>query len=203
MNNKMWWTAAISVFLLSGLAMGSAGADEITQCDVLVSHPLDPDKVTTGVSSSKVDHPAGIAACTAAVAADPDSARAHYQLGRVYFYDGQADKAMPHLEIAAAAGYRQAMFVLGYILDSGLGGGETDTCRTEDLWARAARAGRLAAQVSYPHHVLRGRFSGCNVQVDNVEMMQFLEQARARKLDYYQGVLVADLVEDLTARMAH
>jgi tetratricopeptide (TPR) repeat protein len=194
--------AAISALLLSGLAAGTvSAAEEITECDRLVSHPLDPDRVTTGVPTSKVDHPAGIAACEAAVKADPDSARAHYQLGRVYFYDGQADKALPHLEIAAAANHRQTMFVLGYILDSGQGGVEPDTCRTEALWARAARAGRLAALVSYPHHVVRGRFDDCTVQVSNAEMMGFLEQAQTFKLDYYQGVLLEDVIDDLTAYM--
>jgi hypothetical protein len=49
---------------------------------------------------------------------------------------------------------------------------------------------------------MRGRFSNCTVQVGDAEMMVFLEQAKARKLDYYQTVLVNDLIEDLSARMA-
>ena len=189
-----------SCFALGVVALVSwapASAQYIHQCDVLVSHPLDPDRVIAGVPSSQVNHPAGIAACTAAVEAEPDNPRFQYQLGRVYFYDGQSEKALPHLEKAAAAGYRQAMFVLGYVLDSGLGGVSPDVCRTEDLWARAARAGRLAAMVSYPHHVVRGRFDACKVQLSKAEMMGLLEQAKARRLDYYQGVLVADIIMDL------
>ncbi len=202
MNMHLSWRALLAALVVAGPSAGLVAAQEITECDVLVSHPLDPDRVTTGVPTSKVDHPAGIAACTAAIEGDPDNPRLHYQLGRVYFYNGQADKALPHLEKAAAGGYRQALFVLGYVLDTGLGGVAADTCRTEELWARAARAGRLAAMVSYPHHVVRGRFDDCTVQVSNEEMMQFLEQARTFKLDYYQGVLVADVIEDLKAHMA-
>ncbi len=185
----------LAVWLLAG----PAGAQYIHRCDVLVSHPLDPDRVIAGVPTSQVDHPAGIAACTAAVEVEPDNPRFHYQLGRVYFYDQQAEKAMPHLEKAAAAGHRQAMFVLGYILDSGEGGVDRDVCRTEDLWARAARAGRLAALVSYPHHAARGRFDDCRIQVSKAEMMGFLEQAGERRLDYYQRVLLDDVKEDLQA----
>jgi len=176
--------------------------EEISRCDVLTSHPLDPDRITDGVSTSKVLIEEGIAACITAVNKDPENPRLNYQLGRVYFYDDQVDKAMPHLEQAATGGYRQAEFVLGYVLDTGLGGMEQDTCRTEELWSRAARSGRLAALVSYPHHVMRGRFSDCTVRIGDAEMMEFLEQARARKLDYYQTVLVDDLIEDLNARMA-
>lgn len=195
--------AAITALMLSGFTVGALpSAAQVTECDGLASHPRDPDRVTTGVPTADVDIAAGIVACEAAVEADPDSARAHYQLGRVYFYADQADKAMPHLEIAAAANHRQTTFVLGYILDNGLKGVEKDTCRAEQLWARSARAGRLAALVSYPHHVVRGRFDDCTLQVSDAEMMDFLEQARTFELDYYQGVLVADVTEDLAAYIA-
>ena len=184
------------------LVVASAGADEgITRCDELVSHPLDPDRVTTGVSTSEVPSAEGIAACLEAVADYPDNPRLHYQLGRVYYYDGQTAEAIPHLEAAAGAGYRQAEFVLGYLYDGGLNGAKDDVCRTEALWLSSARHGRLAAMVSYPHHVLRGRFDECKIQADDQEMMRFLERAKDRKLDYYQTVLVDDLVADLMARM--
>jgi len=198
-------TTGLRCLILSCLLTGvTAGAsDEITRCDELVSHPLDPDRVTTGVSPSDVTSDEGIAACLAAVADDPDNPRLHYQLGRVYYYDGQTDEAIPHLETAAAAGYRQAEFVLGYLYDGGRNGAMDDVCQTEELWLNSARHGRLAAMVSYPHHVARGRFDDCEIQADLQEMMSFLEQAKARKLDYYQTVLVNDLVEDLQRRMSN
>ena len=189
---------AIIALISCGFIAGTVSADDhITECDRLISHPKDPDRVTTGVPTSEMNHAAGIAACLAAIETDSDSARAHYQLARVYFYDGQVDKAMPHLEIASAGNYRQAMFVLGYLLDVGVEGIEPDVCRTEDLWLRSARAGRLAALVSYPHHVVRGRFDACEIQASKAEMVEFLERANTRKLDYYQGVLVSDVMVDL------
>lgn len=179
-----------------------SGNPAVTRCDELTAHPLDPDRVTTGVPTAEVELIAGIDACEAAVAAQPDNARLHYQLGRVLFYGNRGQEALHHLEIASSGGHRQAQFVLGYIIDEGLQGAPQDPCRVEDLWARSARSGRLAALVSYPHHVVRGRFAGCDLQVSDEELMSFLERARERELDYYQTVLVNDVTEDLEARMA-
>lgn len=194
-------TIALRGLMLTCLltATMAAADDEVTRCDELVSHPLDPDRVTSGVSTGDVPAEAGIAACLDAVARDPGNPRLHYQLGRVYYYDGQTAEAIPHLETAAAAGYRQAEFVLGYLHDGGRNGAEDNVCKTEALWLSSARHGRLAAMVSYPHHALRGRFDGCDIQAGSDEMLSFLEQAKARGLDYYQTVLVDDLMEDLTA----
>ena len=197
------WSLGLMVAIASPLV---AVPDEtpvgVSRCDALVSHPLDPDRVTEGVPSDDVDVEAGIAACRDAVAADPDNPRWNYQLARAYFYDGQVEESLPYLERSAAAGYRQAQFVLGYILDGGLRGAPDDICRTEDLWLRSARGGRLAALVSYPHHVVRGRFDGCTVQATDAELRAFLDEAKSRDLNYYQRVLVGDISEDLSARIA-
>jgi len=188
-----------SLALLGLFATTLGQAHELTECDRLVAHPLDPERITTGVPTSAVKHPEGIAACLAAVADDPDNPRLNYQLARVYYYDDQADKSMPYLEMAAAAGYRQAQFVLGFILSITPAEDEqANRCRIEDLWLRSARAGRLAALVSYPHHVVRGEFKGCKLQADKAEMLGFLERTKKRKLSYYQQVLVGDLIEDVT-----
>lgn len=187
-----------SLILLGLLAATVCQAHELTECDRLVAHPLDPDRITTGVPSSDVKHPEGIAACLSAVADDPDNARLNYQLARVYYYDDQVDKAMPYLEMAAAAGYRQAQFVLGFILSiTPAPDAQANRCHIEDLWHRSARAGRLAALVSYPHHAVRGEFKGCKLQADKSEMLGFLERTKKRKLSYYQNVLVSDLIEDV------
>ncbi len=172
-------------------------ASEVTECDVLVSHPSDPDRVTEGVSSAAVDHELGIAACKTAVANDSANPRLNYLLARVLFYDEKADAAIPYLEKAAAGDYRQAQFVLGYILADGRGGVEADICRVEMLWSESARNGRLAALISYPHHFVRGRFDACEMHVPPSEMEDFLTQAEERQLDYYQRVLVGDVRADL------
>ena len=191
--------STVVLIVTSLLSAISGHTEEVTECDRLVAHPLDPDRITTGVSSSKVPHDEGIAACKAAVAADPDNPRLNYQLGRVYFYAGQADKAIPHLEQSAGAGYRQAQFVLGYVYEAGRNGTQQDICRTEDLWLASARSGRLAAQVSYPHHFLKGQFDDCDDLAPKGEMLHMLESAKQRKLSYYQTLLVTDLLEGVQA----
>ena len=190
-----------SAFIPLAAAEGTP-ATTVTACDRLIAHPEDPDRVAPGVETKDVDLPAAIAACTAdldkAAPASPDYPRLQYQLGRAWFYDKQTQRALPYLERAAAAGSEQAQFVLGYVIDAGLQGVAANPCQVEDLWVRSARAGRLAAQVSYPHHALRGRFAGCRIQATPEEMRGFLKSA-ARRPDnnYYQGLLISVLQGEL------
>ncbi len=199
---------ALMLLMVSAAAPLSAAENlpgtSVTACDRLAAHPEDPDRVAPGVATKDVDLPTAIAACTVeaekAAPASPDYARLHYQLGRVFFYDQQTQKALPPLERAAAAGSEQAQFVLGYVIDEGLQGIPPNPCQVEDLWVRSARAGRLAAQVTYPHHVLRGRFAGCRIQATPEEMGAFLKTAAARPdNNYYQGLLIAVLQAELAA----
>ncbi len=190
---------AIAAVLLLGAA---ASHTDVADCDRLTSHPEDPDRAVPGVDTKDVDLPRAIAACEAAAASltkeSPAYARIQYQLGRAYFYDQQTAKAVPALERSAEAGYRQTQFVLGYIIDAELQGVAADPCRVEDLWVRSARAGRLAAEVSYPNNVMLGRFKGCKIQANDAEMGAFLEAAGKHKgLDFYQRLLVSVLEVNL------
>jgi tetratricopeptide (TPR) repeat protein len=187
------------LLLLGLLVAASSQAQQVTECDRLTAHPLDPDKITIGVPTSKVPHDEGIAACKAAVAEDPDNPRLNYQLGRVYFYADQTESAIRHLEQAAGSGHRQAQFVLGAILRKGSKGTTKNICRTEDLWLASARAGRLAAQVSYPHYLLKGQFQGCDNLAPKPDLLRMLESAQQRKLSYYQTLLITDLIEGVNA----
>ena len=174
-------------------------AEEITECDKLASHGSDPEKIAPGVSESGMNKAAAQAACEAAVAKDPNNRRLRYQLGRAYFYDGKFDKGIPHLEFAANAGSQQAQFVLGYTIDTAQAGLKKDPCRVEDLWVKSARQGRLAAQISYPHHVMRGMYKGCKQQADNAEMQGFLDAAKKQAGDYYEKLLLSMLIEEFAA----
>lgn len=201
-------TMALLLMIASASAPLSAAERQpgttVTSCDRLASHPEDPDRVAPGVATKDVNLRKAIAACTAAAdqatPASPDYARLQYQLGRAYFYDQQTKKALPPLERAAAAGSEQAQFVLGYVIDEGLQGIPANPCQVEDLWLRSARAGRLAAQVTYPHHVVRGRFAGCRTQATPEEMGAFLQSAASRPdNNYYQGLLISVLQGELAA----
>ena len=191
----MWRETVILLFV--GLTASCAIAEEqVTRCDRLVSHPSDPDRVAEGVSSSDVDHSEAIAACETAVAKSPDNARLNYQLGRVYFYAGQPAKALPRLQFAAEKQYRQAQFVLGYVLVNGLQEVPVDLCRAEQLWADSALRGRLASQVSYAHYAMRAKFGSCPLSVNPEGQLALLKAASARELDYYQRLLVTELLDE-------
>ncbi|MBT4740798.1 MAG: hypothetical protein HN793_09400 [Rhodospirillaceae bacterium] len=171
-----------------------------TFCDRLAAHPEDPDRIVDGVPTAAVDQAAAIAACEAGLAADPGNPRLTYQLSRVYFYSGRSADAVSTMEKSAAAGYRQAQFVMGAMISNNRPDASDDICDAESWWAKSAAAGRLAAQVSYVRHVTKGLFNGCTLHVSEDDMSAFLENVRATGgRDYYLRLLMADLTEDLAA----
>jgi hypothetical protein len=177
------------------LPISAQAQQQVTECDRLVSHAEDPDRVAPGIDDVK-DKPAAIAACEADIKKDPNNRRLRYQLGRVLFYDQQTAKAMPHLEFAANAGSQQAQFVLGYIIDEALQGLKREPCKTEDLWFKSANQGRFAALVSYPHHVMNAKFEGCKLQAGPAVIDGYLAKAKTSADGYYQQLLVKTLTAD-------
>ncbi len=193
------------ILALTALALWttpSFAADQVTECDKLAAHPSDPDKISPGVHDNQMNYAAAQSACEAAVAKDPNNRRLRYQLGRAYFYDKKFDKGMPHLEYAANAGAQQAQFVLGYVIDTGQAGQAKDACKVEDLWFKSAQQGRFAAEVSYPHHIVRGMFKGCKQHASNEDMQRWIESAKKQATDYYQRLLVSMVTEEFTAYKA-
>lgn len=183
--------------LMLAVAVQSAPA-VVTRCDELAAHPNDPDRVTAGVSERMVDTTAAIAACQAAVAADPANGRLNYQLARSLGYAGRGKEAAPYRDAAVRADYPQALFVVGYIHLFGLNDAPVDVCKAGDLIRRSALKGRQAGLVGFPHWTLQGRFKGCAVKQDKAEMADFLAQARAQlNGDYYQGLLIEALEAQL------
>jgi len=174
----------------------------VTDCDRLASHPEDPDIITTGVSSSKVDVPKAIAACTTAVEKDPANARLRYQLARVLAYGGDSKRATEEMKRAADGGHRQAQFVYGLFVDRGRADAPTDICVAEDYWLKAARAGRQAARLIYAQHLFQGRFDPCVVQATPSELGELLEAAAAEGRDFYKRLLIDELRDRYAERMA-
>lgn len=181
-------------------AVADRPAAAVTDCDRLASHPEDPDIVAPGVPGAKVDVPKAIAACTAAVAADPDNARVRYQLARVLAYGGDSARAAVEMKRAADDGHRQAQFVYGLFVDRQRPGAPADICIAEDYWLKAARHGRQAARVIYVQQVFRGRFDGCPVQASAAELGQLLEAAAAEARDFYERLLIEELRDRLAER---
>ena len=173
----------------------------VTECDRLASHPEDPHHVVPGLSRADIDLPAAIAACEAAVKADPSNPRLNYQLARVYGYSGVGEKAIPYRATAVDADYPQALFVVGYLHLLGLNKQPQDTCRAAELIRRAAQQDRLAGQVGFVRWAMNGTFDGCEVPQDRDEMLGFLQAARKHAGgDFYKGQLIEVLEEQVKAR---
>ncbi len=170
-----------------------------TGCDRLASHADDPFRVAPGVERSDIDLPAAIAACELAVARDPANPRLRYQLGRVYGYAGQGEKAVEHREAAVAADYPQALFVIGYLHLEGLNKARKDPCRAASLIHRSALFGRFAGLVGYPMWVMQGRFEGCPTPQDPQQLGAFLDQASTQTSDFYKQSLIGELRTKLAA----
>lgn len=202
--------AAAFVLFTAGAARADAPAkpfdparysQQPTECDRLASHPEDPNRVADGRERKDIDLPKAIAACEAAVQADPKNPRLNYQLARVYGYAGQGEKSLPYRKAATDADYPQALFVVGYITLLGMNKQPQDTCAGAELIRRSAQQGRLAGQLGFVHYVVTGRFDACPVRKDAAEMQGFLEAAK-RQIggNYYQQLLVEQLERQLQAR---
>jgi hypothetical protein len=171
----------------------------VTDCDRLAAHPDDPGRVTDGVPQAKVDLPRAVAACRAAVAADPRNPRLNYQLARALGYSNRHAEAAPNRQAAVMAGYPQALFVVGYIMVTGWSGNAPDMCTGAELIRRSALAGRKAGLVGFPHYVVNGRFDACPVKKDKAEMLAFLERAKPLTSGFYEEVMLTDLTARVKA----
>lgn len=176
----------------------SRWSQDVTECDRLASHGLDPGHVAPPVTQAGMDKPAAIAACETAVAADPENPRLNYQLGRAYGYSGRGEEAMPYRLKALEQDYPQSLFVIGYLYLNGWTI-EQDICKAQELWIRGAKYQRLAALVSLPRHTMAGDFDDCGVDIPVSDLRAYLERAGEMSSDYYVGMLVEELLEDVAA----
>jgi len=187
-------------FLVAALLAAAPADRPANDCDRLAANPEDPDRLAPPVPRERVDLPRAIAACEAAVAADPTDARARYQLSRVLSYAGQSARGVAEMKRAADDGYRQAQFVYGLVVDRRRPDAPTDICAAEPYWLKSARAGRQAARISYVRHVVKGKFDGCRVGATAAEMRGFLDEAQKGAEGYSEKLLIEDLSEALAAR---
>ncbi len=187
----------VTVLAMLVAAHAWAAAPALDDCDRLAANPPDPDRVTVGVERPDVDLPKAIAACKAAVAAHPETARFSYQLGRVLFYDNQVEPALKSFNRAADLNYRQAKFMVGMLMTRKYAGVPQDDCRVATLWIASAKQQHFNAAISYVRDRLHGRFKGCAAQASKAEMETFLKESAGRA-----GYLGDFLVEDLQAQLA-
>jgi len=173
-------------------------AEEITECDLQAGHPSDPQHLGPGVSSASMILQKAIPACRAAVVANPESARAQYQLARSLVYWADANGAdisegMKHLEIAAGMDYTQALFVLGLMYRRD----EDKECEIEALTRKAADQGLKSARLTYVDDAVSGLYQDCKWVASKAAMAAYLEAAGEQVNGYYEGMLLAALKREL------
>lgn len=189
-------------WLCLSLLLGFAGlvhGEEPDACDVAAAHPSDPDRIGAGVATADVVTHVAIPACRAAVAREPQTARFHYQLGRVLFYwatanDGDASEGVAEVAAAADMGYRQAEFVLGLLTAR-----EGDLCGAERLYRRAADQGLKSARLTYVNDVVAGRYDGCEETASHETLRSYLTGAASQIDGYYEQLFLQGLERQLEA----
>ncbi len=175
------------------LTQAAHAEEALTNCDKFASHPEDPDRVGPAVETKNLQFDKAIAACEADLKADPNNARLHYLLGRLYFYNNQNEKAVAEVRLAADKGYRQAQFVFGAFINNKRPFAPTDVCLIEQYWLKSAQAGRQAARISYVRHAVQGKFAGCKVQLNRDQMQALLDQVGKESPNYYERLYIEDL----------
>ncbi len=108
--------AELFVIALASAAFASAAAaanrPPIEACDVLAAHPDDPKRVRDGVPFAALDAAAAVSACEAAIAAQPEEPRYHFQYARALHKEDRLQTALTHYRRAAELGYAAANYAL-------------------------------------------------------------------------------------------
>jgi TPR repeat protein len=126
------------------------GADvesPVATCDRLASSPIDPGRPSgiAGVEYEDIVAAPAIAACRAAMAAEPRNTRLWFELGRSEMKAGGADdEAISLFRKAAAEGHSGAMNSLGLAYERGVGV-RKDMGEAARWYQRSAEAGNSAA----------------------------------------------------------
>ena len=148
----------------------------ISECDRVASHPDDPDRVAPGLEREQIDLVSAEKTCRKAVEMAPENARSNYHLGRVLFYGGKQSEAMPYLEKAAAIGYRQAIFIVGYSLASDPSN-TANMCRSQNLFRRGVGLDHPWSGYHLVEKKINGAYDNCPDPVSKAELRRALDLA--------------------------
>lgn len=182
--------------LLMAAVIAAPARAEVTDCDRLASHPSDPDKVLPGFERKDIDLPKAEAVCRAVLAEDERRARAHYLLGRVLFYQKKTAAAVLELERAAALGYRQAIFVLGFVYFEGTQAPRNE-CRAAQLWQQSIALEHPWTGFYLSDGYLEGRFKACGLKLSDGDLERYYQIA-ASQIPYAES---AGRLESLSRKL--
>ncbi|MFZ3287772.1 MAG: lysozyme inhibitor LprI family protein [Telluria sp.] len=111
------------------------------ECDALAAHPDDPEAFTAGISDEKLNAPTAILACEAAVKAEPQTPRLHFQLARGYLKANNIESAIEQLIAAGEQGHGAALAFLADLHVEGAPGIDADPALARSLYERAVASG--------------------------------------------------------------
>jgi TPR repeat protein len=157
--------------------LSAAEAPQVTSCDLLAANPEDPNKITQGVATARIDAPAAVAACESAIAEQPGVARLQYQYGLALVRAHRRAEAMVWLRKAADQGYSEAQADLAYVIRgapeaSGYRSREEALTAAFHLEQLAAEQGNLIAMADLGWHYMYG----LGVERDYDEALKWLRR---------------------------
>jgi hypothetical protein len=126
-----------------------------TACDEEASDPLDPYKVSPGISEGNVNVRNAVRACAFDLAVDPENPRLIFQFARVLDIVRRHDWANAYYDRAAELAYPAAMVNRGFNAKIGRGQ-ERDLVLSAQLYRRAALLGNLRGRTNFGNAFLRG-----------------------------------------------
>ncbi|HWT31886.1 MAG TPA: tetratricopeptide repeat protein, partial [Propylenella sp.] len=175
-------TIALAVFGQPAFAQ----SDPVAECDRLAGDARDPQKAGPGVYLDDLQPEPAIAACGAAVAAEPGNARLRYQLGRALRKAGDYEAAAKELEAAAMRGYASAQAALGELYEQGQGVPQDQASAL--AWFRlAAQQGHVDGE--WKLGIAYG--SGLGVEQDFAQSAEWLRRA-AEHGDRWAATIMGD-----------
>lgn len=113
----------------------------VQECDALAAHPDDPEAFTAGISDEKLNAPTAIRACEAAVKAEPQTPRLHFQLARGYLKANNIESAIEQLIAAGEQGHGAALAFLADLHVEGAPGIDADPALARSLYERSVASG--------------------------------------------------------------
>ena len=179
--------AILALCAVLGLAP-AALATPVTDCDRLAGDPWDERRVAESETLSAANAAEAVAACRAALEAEPDEPRLKLQLGRALLLQGFPINAVKALSEAAEFDYAAAEFYLGLAYESdGWDGHDKKEARKH--YEKGAELGHAQAQ----HNLALALISEEQGDGSRVrEALPWLERASEQGLAeslYLQGVL--------------
>jgi tetratricopeptide (TPR) repeat protein len=138
--------APVHLTIWGSTAFADEAPDALKKCDALASHPHDPQRYAPGVTDEQFAPGAAIEVCELAVKANPDLARAWFELGRSYWIGQRNADAFHAFVEAAKRNYAPAMKFIGdaYLTGRGLPSGQQQDGQTALQWYQKSAAAGFA-----------------------------------------------------------